>query len=83
MLTGGSFMGSSAIIAAIDKELAKLHDVRARLLKKEKTANARKNSKSSSAAKKKAARQLSPAARERIAEAQRKRWAAARKAKKH
>jgi len=75
-------MGSSAIIAAIDKELARLHDVRTRILQKEKTSKAGKGRGPSGAAPQKAKRQLSPAARARIAEAQRKRWAAVRKEKR-
>lgn len=70
-------MGSTAIIAAIDKELARLHAVRAGLIEK-----AKKQSGSSGSAKKRTKRQLSPAGRARIAAAQRKRWAAARKEKK-
>lgn len=72
-------MGSTAIIASIDKELARLHDLRAILMKKEKAGKT--GTASSGAVKKKAKRQLSPAGRERIAAAQRKRWAAARKQK--
>jgi|tagenome__1003787_1003787.scaffolds.fasta_scaffold20538844_2 hypothetical protein len=75
-------MGSTAIIAAIDKELARLHDVRAKIVNKEKTSEAAKGRGPSSAAPQKAKRQLSPAARGRIAEAQRKRWAAVRKEKR-
>lgn len=70
-------MGSTAIITAIDKELARLHKVRAGLIEKVK-----KQSGSSGTAKKKVKRQLSPAGRARIAAAQRKRWAAVRKEKK-
>lgn len=75
-------MGSSAIIVAIDKELARLHDVRAKIIQKEKASNAGKKHGRSGAAPAKAKRQLSPAARARIAEAQRKRWAAVRKEKR-
>ena len=69
-------MGSTAIIAAIDKELARLYEVRSTLLKQEKS-NARLSSPEEKL--KKTRRQLSAAGRARIAEAQRKRWAAARK----
>ena len=65
-------MGSVAIIAAIDKELARLHKVRSTLVKQSEKAL-------SQGAAKKGIRQLSAAARARIAEAQRKRWAAVRK----
>jgi len=75
-------MASTAILAAIDKELARLEKVRAKLLKREKAANPGKKSGSSTLVKKKAKRRLSAAGRERIAAAQRKRWAAARKGKK-
>lgn len=70
-------MGSTAIIVAIDKEIARLHEVRAALIEK-----AKKQSGRSSAAKKKGKHQLSSAGRARIAAAQRKRWAAVRKEKK-
>lgn len=65
-------MGSTAIIAAIDKELARLHEIRTKLLKQ-----AVKSA--SSGQRKKAKSHLSPAGRARIAEAQRNRWAATRK----
>ncbi len=75
-------MGSTAaIIAAIDKELARLHKVRKGLLKKEKAAKAAESARSRGA-KKKTKRKLSPAARAKIAEAQRKRWAAVKKGKR-
>ena len=67
-------MSTEAIIALIDKELARLHEVR-RLMANE---GKRILSKGSAAAGRKRPR-LSAAARGRIAEAQRKRWAAARK----
>jgi len=70
-------MGSAAIIAAIDKELARLQEVRAGLIEK-----AKKQSGNSGAGKKKVKRQLTPAGRARIAAAQRKRWAAVRREKK-
>lgn len=76
-------MGSTAaIIAAIDKELARLHKVRQGLIKKEQAAKAAEWDRSRSAKKKTAKRRLSPAARARIAEAQRKRWAAVKKGKR-
>lgn len=70
-------MGTTVIIAAIDKELARLHGVRATLVKK-----AKEQTGNSHSAKKRAKRQLTPAGRARIAEAQRKRWAAQRKRRK-
>jgi hypothetical protein len=71
-------MGKS-IIQAIDEELARLHKVRTALIAKGDAAEARNKKK---AAKKGTRRKLSPAARAKIAEAQRKRWAAVRKARK-
>jgi hypothetical protein len=68
-------MGSTAIIAAIDKELARLYEVRSALLKREN--NTKKQALSSGGTARR--RKLSAAGRARIAEAQRKRWAAARK----
>lgn len=70
-------MGSTVILAAIDKELARLHEVRATLVKE-----AKKQTVDGGSAKKRAKRQLSAAGRARIAEAQRKRWAAQRKRRK-
>jgi|HubBroStandDraft_6_1064221.scaffolds.fasta_scaffold759851_1 hypothetical protein len=71
-------MGTTAsIIAAIDKELARLHKFRNKLIKEQ--AKVAESARSQSA-KKSAKRRLSPAGRARIAEAQRKRWA--KKAKK-
>jgi hypothetical protein len=75
-------MGSQSIIAAIDKEIARLRDVRKVLARNGKIAEPKRASKAGIAVKKKAKRKLSPEARERIAAAQRKRWAAARKANK-
>jgi len=75
-------MGSTAIIALIDKELARLQKVRARLVKQQKNARPGKKTASTRKAAKKAKRQLSPEGRARIAEAQRKRWAAARKTRR-
>jgi hypothetical protein len=72
---------TAAIIAAIDKELARLHKVRNKLIKKEQAVKAAESARSRSE-KKSGKRQLSPAARARIAEAQRKRWAAAKKGKR-
>ncbi len=75
-------MGSQSIIAAIDKEIARLREVRKVLARNGKIAEPKRGSQAGVAAKKKAKRILSPEARERIAAAQRKRWAAARKANK-
>lgn len=69
-------MGTTAIIAAIDKELERLKEVRAGLI-----AKAGKESGSSGSVKKRSKRQLSAAGRARIAAAQKKRWAAVRKQK--
>jgi hypothetical protein len=75
-------MGSQSIIAAIDKEIARLRDVRKVLARNGKLAEPKRGSKTGVASKKMAKRKLSPEARERIAQAQRKRWAAVRKANK-
>jgi hypothetical protein len=75
-------MGSQSIIAAIDKEIARLREVRKVLARNGKIAEPKRGSKTAVAAKKAVKRKLSPEARERIAAAQRKRWAAARKANK-
>ncbi len=75
-------MGTTVIIAAIDKELARLHQVRAMFIKQKKGSGKGKKAAAGGAATKKVKRQMSPAARARIAEAQRKRWAAARKENK-
>lgn len=70
-------MGSTAIIAAIDKELARLYEVRSTLLKQEKKATKKAGPPAGKGKRKR--RQVSAAGRARIAEAQRKRWAAAAK----
>ncbi len=75
-------MGTNSIIAAIDKELARLHKVRSTLVKRSKPAKSKSEAGRTGAQKKGSKRRLSPAARAKIAEAQRKRWAAVRKAKK-
>lgn len=72
---------TAAIIAAIDKELARLHKVRNKLIKKEQAAKAAESG-SSRKSNTSAKRRLSPAARAKIAEAQRRRWAAAKKGKR-
>jgi hypothetical protein len=72
-------MGTNAIIAAIDKELGRLHQVRSLLIEKGKAAQTGKRNGSPGAAKTSTKSRLSPAARARIAEAQRRRWAAVRK----
>lgn len=75
-------MGSKSIIDAIDEEIARLREVRGLLARTSRIADSKQVSKAKAAAKKTVKRRLSPEARARIAEAQRKRWAAARKAKK-
>lgn len=79
-------MISKEMIAAIDDEIAKLQMARS-LLSGEGAANGRpaagENGRKKEAAKpKRVQRMLSPEARERIAAAQRKRWAATKKAAK-
>ena len=74
-------MDADSIIAAIDAEIAILHQARALLsddLKKVSNANKGRLAKVRTAAR----RMLSPDARKRISDAQRKRWAASRKLKK-
>lgn len=74
-----------SIIDAIDKEIARLREVRKVLAKNGKIPEIKRGTrgaKVSTAAKKSPKRKLSPEARARIAEAQRKRWAAVRKAAK-
>ena len=68
-------MGSNAIITAIDKELARLHEVRSLLVQKGKNIESDHKPGSENGTR----RRLSAAARARIAAAQRRRWAAARK----
>jgi hypothetical protein len=75
-------MGSKSIIDAIDEEIARLREVRSLLARTSRIADSKQVSKVKAAAKKSTKRRLSPEARARIAEAQRKRWAAVRKAKK-
>ena len=75
-------MGSTAIIALIDKELVRLHKRRDRLAGQKKNTRVGKKSVPARNSAKKAKRQVSPEGRARIAEAQRKRWAAARKTRK-
>jgi hypothetical protein len=76
-------MPGKSIIDAIDEEIARLREVRSLLARTSRIADSRQVSKAkAAAAKKRSKRRLSPEARARIAEAQRKRWAAARKAKK-
>jgi uncharacterized protein (DUF2384 family) len=75
-------MGSKSIIDAIDEEIARLREVRSLLARTSRIADSTQVPKAKAAAKKSTKRRLSPEARARIAEAQRKRWATARKAKK-
>ena len=72
-------MGTSAILAAIDEEIARLQ-----LVKQLLAGNSAGKTALAGAAKvvTTTKRVLSPEARKRIADAQRKRWAAQRKAKK-
>jgi hypothetical protein len=73
-------MSNDPIIAAIDEELAKLREVR-RLLAQSGKIDTKKLL-ASTAAKKSSKRTLSPEARAKIAAAQKKRWAAIKRAKK-
>lgn len=71
-------MSIKSILAEIDIEIARLQEVK-KLLS---SADAKSSKKSTTAAKKRSKRTLSPEARARIAEAQRKRWAAVKRAAK-
>lgn len=76
-------MGIDSIIAEIDAEIARLNEARTLLAGMGKLSITGKTAKSKPAAKKaKRSRVLSPEARKRIADAQRRRWAAQKKAKK-
>jgi hypothetical protein len=72
-------METSQILAEIDKEIARLSQARALLTG---STPAKRGRKPTAAKAAKSKRTLSPEARKRIAEAQRKRWAAQKKAAK-
>jgi hypothetical protein len=72
-------MDSDKILAAIDAEIARLRQVREVLLEIEGAKPPAKQKSTNSPAKGKKSRVLSPEARKRIADAQRKRWIAAKK----
>ena len=74
-------MEHQSIITQIDKEISRLELVR-RLLTQGSTKDGKPGRATAKSAKKRAKRVLSPAARARIAAAQRKRWAAAKRAAK-
>lgn len=72
-------MANDSILALIDAEIARLTQVRSLLAgvgKVAPTVTERKNKKTPAKAKTRKTRVLSPEARKRIADAQRKRWAA-------
>jgi hypothetical protein len=71
-------VGIESILSEIDAEINRLHEVK-RLLS---SAGVKAEKESTTAVKKRSKRKLSPEARARIAEAQRKRWAAVRKSEK-
>ncbi len=71
-------MAIKSILAEIDVEIARLQEVK-KLLS---SAGVASGNKSTTSAKKHSKRKLSPEARARIAEAQRKRWAAVKKSTK-
>lgn len=73
-------MGTFAILAAIDKEIAQLQQARNLLSGTERRGAARGGMGNELVVRKK--RVLSPEARKRIADAQKKRWAAQKKAAK-
>ncbi len=77
----GEQMNVDSIIAALDAEIEKLNQVRALLGKHEGLALSVGQAKPSRKAKA-AKRTLKPEARKRIADAQRKRWAATKRVKK-
>lgn len=74
---GGLAMDTNAIIAAIDDEIQRLQQARKLLGKSEATTERKPGTKTQTP--KKAKRKLSAEARARIAEAQKKRWAKAKK----
>jgi hypothetical protein len=72
-------MAIDSVIAQIDAEIARLNQVRSLLVSSGNTPGTARNGRSTKAAAKGTTRRkrvLSPEARKRIAEAQRKRWAA-------
>ena len=71
-------MAIESVLNEIDAEIARLQEVK-RLLS---TAETKPGRKTATAAKKRSKRTLSPEARARIAEAQKKRWAAVKKSAK-
>ena len=73
-------MDSQSIIAALDAEIEALRQARAVLLQSDQTGETSRRR--SAKPRKSAKRVLSPEARKRIADAQRKRWAKARRGKK-
>ncbi|HEY1984104.1 MAG TPA: hypothetical protein VGG85_01780 [Terracidiphilus sp.] len=75
-------MSYSAIIAKIDEELSNLREVRKLLAQSGKLGSTTQLLAATKAAKKTSKRTLSPEARARIAAAQKKRWAAIKKANK-
>ena len=71
-------MSNESIIAAIDAEIDRLEKVKALLASSD---GMKRPTRKKRAAKKAAKRVLSPEARKRIADAQKRRWAAVKKAK--
>lgn len=71
---------NNSILEAIDEEIARLREVRALLVQNVVPASTKKSGRK--AAKKTTKRTMSPEGRAKIAEGQRKRWAAAKKAAK-
>jgi hypothetical protein len=76
-------MDSAKILAAIDAEIEKLQQVRDLLqeVKGSKTSVERKSVPGAKASRKTVKRSMSPEARKRVAEAQKKRWAVAKKSR--
>lgn len=71
-----------SILQAIDKEISRLQEIRKVLVKEQTSPGRDRSGKSSPKTKKAKKRVLSPDARARIASAQKKRWAAAKKRSK-
>ena len=75
-------MNSDALIKSIDQEISRLQEVRKLLVKSGNSVARKASSTSARKTAKPVKRVLSPEARQRIADAQKKRWAAAKRANK-
>ncbi|MGA9464299.1 MAG: hypothetical protein WBV28_16015 [Terracidiphilus sp.] len=75
-------MGIESILSEIDAEIKRLQEVKKLLSSAEGKSGKKSASKGTKIAKKRTKHRLSPEARAKIAQAQRKRWAAVRKSEK-